>query len=269
MRSLGAITLVLLAALAGCIGTEGLDEGEQLDIAGENDTVDSTDLEVQETLTMGGCTEQVGFFPLVAPSDTVPLPEGFESENLLYVVATECDMVDAAEEGKVSQIQAGLLVTPPDRFALDGSMGHGVPLGSLVDDANVTSVFQSWNMGQIEQAEVLVDRVAETPAGHTGHALGGTEDFTVHMYSQASIPGDGAAGVIRLFGVDDGVVTNAVDLAWTEAPLLQGEATLVIEGAPGLPPFPAPVEPGIVEHWWGEDYAFDYTYVPLDEMTSQ
>lgn len=269
MRSLGIILLVLLAALAGCIGTEGPDEGEPLDVAGENDTVDPSDLEVEETLTMGVCTEQIGIFPIVAPPGMLPLPEGFESENLLYVVATECDTVDAAEEGEASQIQAGLLVTPPDRFALDGSMGHGIPLGSLVDDANVTSVFQSWNMGQVEQGDVLVERVAETPAGHTGHALGGTDAFTVHMYSQASIPGDGAAGVIRLFGVDDGTVTNAVDLSWTDAPLLQGEGTLVVEGDPNLPPFPAPVEPGIVEHWWGEDYAFDFTYVPLDEMAGQ
>lgn len=261
MRSLGFIAIVLLAALAGCIASDDVGDIETDQALQENAT-DQTVPDVPQELRMGTCSEQLGIFPFPEPIET--LPDGFEFENLGYVFASTCETSDAAQEAPIAQLHAGIFVTPPDDLANEDAVGHALPFGAFVTDANVKSVFDAWNLGDIDQAEVTVERLVETPAGATGHVLANIGDDTLHMYSQASAPTEGEAGVVRFFGVQDEVVTNAVDMTWTSASALQGQADLVIEGTPMVPPFPPPVAAGIVEHWWGEDYAFEFTYVPLD-----
>lgn len=262
MRSLGLAALLLLAGLAGCIGQDTIDEDpeEQLDTAA---TGVEEDLPTP-SLEMTGCSEQLGIFPIVAPPGMAELPEGFESENLLYIFATECRSPAAEASGTVAQLQGGLFVTPPSELAHDDAVAHALPFGAFVSDANVSSIFTEWNLGQVVEGDVTVELLADTPAARAGHALGGDGSFTVHMYSEATVPVEGEPGLVRFFGVEDGTVTNAVDMTWTGAQAAQGEATYAFEGdAAFLPP---PAEPGIVEHWWGEDYAFSFEHVAASDL---
>lgn len=263
MRRLGTAILLLTAAMAGCIGADTSEEIEGTDVPpGES----PREVEIPQGMEMTGCSEQLGIFPMVSPGEAMaPLPEGFESEHLFYIFATHCEASAAAEGDAVTQLHGGLFVVPPDDLAREDAVAHALPFGAFVDHGNVTSVFDEWNMGA-EEGDVTVETLAETPAARTGHALGSEGSFTVHMYSEALSPGEGEPGVVRFFGIDDGEVANAVDMTWTEASVLQGQATYAFDGQTS--PFPPPAEPGIVEHWWGDDYAFEFTYVPSEALGS-
>lgn len=290
--------VLLAAALAGCIGSDGGSAETASDpgpaTAGDGDaTVPSNETgasapnETEEdanplgTLpdgspvpaqtTLAGCHEQIGVFPVPDRLVGTSTPEGFETASFgplgetatLVVLSLSCT-VDGEDHGET---WAMVEVEPPEEMASDEADFSLLVLGAITSSEDQTATYRAWGLGDdVLDGDVTVEALHEAGPTRSGHVLATDGDFTVHVYS--GVGGEASpeeAGNARVFGAEDGEVTGIVDVAWTDAQggYETGEATLAVEG--GTPaPIPQPQGAGIAVHTWGEDYDITYTYTPLE-----
>lgn len=270
--------LIVTTALAGCLGgidpgadddedlrpTEGTPDGDGGDpqadgTAGKQADRSAGGPEQATDLTLAGCQEQIGVFPLPAQGPWVSMvPDGFEPEPFegvpgtvsLAVAGFSCPTVSHGEEesGPVHLLGGMVLVQPPQELARSGAL-HALWIGGNTDDELTSQALRGLGL-DVGGGTFTAETVDAQPAARQGifHLQDG--DFIVSMDTRVG-PGmtdeDGYA--IRIFVPDDEGGVEAIldassagaDGAW----LGQAEIALSI---------PPPVDAGVAVHRWGEGY---------------
>lgn len=271
MRRLGAVALVALAGLAGCLG------GGSGDLA-QTGTPPSQDLdqmfayEAPERVEMTGCTEHRAVVPFPASAiASNDIPDGFSSQDRVHIVARDCQAASGLDAVAPTFAQFGLVVTPPEEMAREDAL-HFIDFGTVHQDVDAVAAFQAWNLFAV-RGEVNLETPAEAEELRIGHARSQQEGFVVDVYSEVTAPAeDLSSQAARHFAVEDGNVTNAVDAVAADGQVLEGQAELTFEGtrSPSNPVSlvaPPPTMPGTAEHRVGENYRVTYSYVPLGNST--
>lgn len=274
---LGAVLLVL-AALAGCIGGEegSLESTDAPTDVGTNASTDGPTLPdgrpAPGNLTLAGCNEHGGAFPVPAGPFQEELPEGFSPVPFgpegptatLVVIAVSCSTSEGAPVAELT----GFLQVEPSEDLSAGDVPHLVVLGGFSTSEQRVDVYDAWGMGDgIDVGDVTLEEPGQAPVARAGHAQGSGDGFTVDMVSTVEGPPEAeSAGEARIFGVADGSVTGVVDLNWTDSQggFAQGEATLTFQGDVSvMAGIPQPPTAGLAWHWWGDDYDIRLEHVPI------
>lgn len=271
--------LLVVAAMGGCIG----DSGEQVE---ETDTEDGPFFngtsqqqalpdDVPRNVTLGGCNEHGGAFPIPQDMFGAELPDGFSyvpfdpagQSATLIVIGLSCSL---AGGGSVGELWGFLHVDPPQELAVSDAV-HLAVLGGFVDDRAQVEIYHAWGLGEggsLSVGDVAVETIQQTPMARAGQTTAGDEGFTIRMTSAVQgEPSPESAGSARLFGIQGGDLTGIVDVDWTDsdAGFDQGEGHLSIEGELQdlSPEGPAFSTAGVAWHFWGDSYDLRFSYTPI------
>lgn len=269
--------LIVTTALAGCLG--GTDPGaggdEDLRPTGDTSGQDrpssgangtggapadrSTNAAEQATnLTLAGCQEQIGVFPLPAQGPWVSmLPDGFEPEPFedvpgtisLAVAGFNCQSVSLGEEesGPAHVLAGMLLVQPPPELTRSGAI-HALWIGGNTDDPLTGKALRGWGLGTGD-GTFTVETVDAQPAARQGVFQLQDGEFLVSMDTRVGPAVTDEEGYdIRIFDTGSDGVQAVIDAsaggaedAWL------GQAEIAF-------PIPPPVDPGMAIHRWGDSY---------------
>lgn len=278
-RLAAAIALLLVTtALAGCLGgtapgagdedprTTGDASGEGSPpsqtngtAAGPNGSAQADGDRSGTDLTLAGCEEQIGLFPLPAQDPwTTALPDGFEAEPFQDVPGTialaaaglACQTAshDGQDSGPIHILGGLLLVRPPPELTRSGAI-HGLWIGGNTDDPLAAQALQGWGLN-VGDGTFTMETTDAEPAARQGLFQLRDEGFVVSLATQVG-PGlsDETGYDIRIFVPGDTGVQAIVDGSSGDAEgAWVGQADLVV-------PFPPPVDAGVAVHRWGESYS--------------
>lgn len=270
--------LIVTTALAGCLGDIDPGAGDDEDLrptqgTSEDDGADppangtaggqadgSTGGPGQASdVTLSGCQEQIGVFPLPAQGPWVSmLPDGFEPEPFEDVPGTislaaagfSCQTASHGEQesGPVHLLGGMLLVQPPQELARSGAL-HALWIGGNTDDGLTARALQGLGLN-VGGGTFTVEMVDAQPAARQGifHLQDG--EFIVSLGTRVGPQLTDDTGYdIRLFIPDyEGGVATILDAASADA---DGAWLGQAEIAFSMPP---PVDAGVAIHRWGEDY---------------
>ncbi|HUR69958.1 MAG TPA: hypothetical protein VM370_11990 [Candidatus Thermoplasmatota archaeon] len=225
--------LVLLVLLTGCVTRPPADDG-----------TGDVPLDAPTRLVYGGlCDEMLGAFP-VAP-DAVALPEGFAPAPFVapgpasnvFVIGWRCAAattdLDANASDPVTEVFAGYGVVVPEEYRLEGAYGHAILLGLGTSSNLSATTYEAWGI-----PAALTDVAFEwqaAPRGGSGRLAAAAGPLDIDIRVNAGPDSPDVANAARFFVVEGDRVTAAYDIAWTDAPGVQGQA-LSSGALPGAPP---------------------------------
>ncbi len=255
MRLAAALALLAVLLLAGCAG-KGPDDGGPDDPAASG-TASSSPTASQDpvaplpngtqpaaapTLTLDGCTNHGGVFPVPMAGARAALPEGFEpipspsdpaGGATLYVLFLVCEgsSVDGNDTGPANVAYAELAVVPPDALKLPGVSDYTVPLAIGASAEPVADRLALYRLGIAGRS--TVSDVVETGSGGTFKMT--FEGVTLEIDAVAGPPAGALAdGAFALVGVQDGAARTVVQARSQGGQAAEGAAVLRSEGLPLL-----------------------------------
>lgn len=265
---------MLTAGLTGCIGSD----------SGTRNVPSATDrapgspsfadgAPAPTSLQVRDCYEHAGFFPVPASAYEGKLPDGFELASyqeepsghsaVLEVFAAACEHPNGTT---VSWAETVLRVDPPGAWENEDAIGHGLILSWVTTSEHRARVNDAWGLGDVVQTGDVSLKEAQTPAVRQGTLHVSTGETTFRLETLAGGPPDQAAGIeFRVFGLgDDGTVTGAKDVTWTQntaafgSGVLSGSAHAALGGV-------VPAEIGTGAHFWGFDETETFVELPPKE----
>lgn len=219
-----------------------------------------------EALSLEDCYEQFALFTMPKSEAATHLPEGFEpvawdpagEMTDLEVWGIDCEH----EAGSVEILWLTIPVEPPEAYKDEGLASYVVPIQVFVTPSPALEAFQDWGFAQAVEADIETEVTQGTEQTRTGTVEASAGGETVRLETSATGPTETAGeggGTYRLFGVEDGDVTTAVDATFTGWSLIQSgsmmsENTLL-----------TPLEPASALgcHCWGWSLTLEPAEVPL------
>lgn len=262
MRSILAVTAVAAAlALSGCLSSSQSPEAlAPASAAGH-------------ILDFAGCTEQLAILPTPMEEARGVVPEGFEpvafdpggAFAIVAGITFSCaGLTGLVQEDGAQEMTGILVVAPPEELRVAGVDTYGIPIGSYTGSQALADLYNGWDIPTSVSAITLT--AVDAPMARATVAQGEDDTSAVTIVTAAAVPAPQAAGMARIFGVRDGVVTGAVDFAWTASEGLQGSSVLLFSDGQMPLPFPAP---GLGFQYWADDYAYHLEHKPLAMLLAE
>lgn len=274
MRQALLAAVLLIAGLAGCIGTDEPLEATNATSPAADPAVNASvptlpdGSPARTSFTQTQCEETIASFPV--PSDDVEpwLPEGFEPATIeagmasVSVATFDC-AIDRGE--RVTQHEIGLFVEPPDRYHVRWADGTFVELARVVDGGSLADTLQAWGFSEVVPGNANID-VTATPLAETGATTASDEDRFDIAY-ETSVPqdpqpeGDGSAFEALFLGVQDAEVVGTAKVVLGPGGTTSETGTAVLTTAQTPFDFLQAGMEGLAIHAYSGDEPTTYTYL--------
>ncbi|MEA3204108.1 MAG: hypothetical protein QOI63_1788 [Thermoplasmata archaeon] len=246
MRALALAVLLLLAA-AGCSG-KGADPTTGATTAPPQAASSSQTMlppaappPAGPRVTITGCTNFGGVFPVPMAAAQALLPDGFKAVPAagdltggatLYVLALSCDgaSVDGADVGAALLAYEELAVVPDAAHQVAGVSDYTVPLLFSASPRALGDAFEALGLGKAGGVSWVTTGAGTTTAGGS---VGG-DGFTLTGQAAPSPPVAIPSGAFVLFGVQGKQVRGVVDGASEGGRFVQAAIVLQAQGNPPL-----------------------------------